>query len=51
MAATRKTDKKADGFTAEERPAMKERTKEAKAAKGAKKVDGTYVVVGLRLSF
>jgi uncharacterized protein YdhG (YjbR/CyaY superfamily) len=48
MAATRKSakgstqsDTDADGFTAEERAAMKERVKEMKAAKGGKKVDGT----------
>ncbi len=34
-----------DGFTAEERAAMKERAKEVKAAKGGKKVDGTAEVL------
>ncbi len=52
MAATRKSakgstqsDTDADGFTAEERAAMKERAKEVKAAKGGKKVDGTAEVL------
>ncbi len=52
MAATRKSsegsigsDTDADGFTAEERAAMKERAKEMKAAKGGKKVDGTAEVL------
>lgn len=34
-----------DRFTAEERAAMKERSKEMKAAKGGKKVDGTAAVM------
>ena len=34
-----------DGFTAEERAAMRERAKEMKAAKGGKKVDGTAEVL------
>ena len=52
MPATRKLAKggtqsgaKADGFTTEERAAMKERAKEVKAAKGGKKVDGTAEVL------
>jgi len=52
MAATRKTakgstqsDTDAEGFTADERAAMKERAKEVKAAKGGKKVDGTAEVL------
>jgi uncharacterized protein YdhG (YjbR/CyaY superfamily) len=52
MAATSKpargstqSDTAADGFTAEERAAMKERAKEMKAAKGGKKVDGTTEVL------
>ena len=52
MAATRKSakgstqsDTDADGFTAEERAAMKERAKEVKVAKGGKKVDGTAEVL------
>ncbi len=52
MAATRKSpkdstarDRDADGFTAEERAAMKERAKEMKAAKGGKQVDGTAEVL------
>ena len=52
MAATGKpakgstqSDTAADGFTAEERAAMKERAKETKAAKGGKKVDGTAEVL------
>lgn len=52
MATTRKSAKgstqsgtDADGFTAEERAAMKERAKELKAAKGGKKVDGTAEVL------
>jgi len=52
MAATSKSAKGSiqsnadtDGFTAEERAAMKERAKEMKAAKGGKKVDGTAEVL------
>ncbi len=52
MAATGKpakgstqSDAEAAGFTAEERAAMKERTKELKAARGGKKVDGTAEVL------
>jgi uncharacterized protein YdhG (YjbR/CyaY superfamily) len=50
MAATPKSAKgstRSDvgGFTAEERAAMRERAKEAKAAKGGKKVDGTAEVL------
>jgi hypothetical protein len=51
MAATRKStkgtqpDTDPDGFTAEERSAIKERAKEMKATKGGKKVDGTAEVV------
>jgi uncharacterized protein YdhG (YjbR/CyaY superfamily) len=52
MAATRKPAKGSaqsetdgDGFSAEERGAMKERAKEMKAAKGGKKADGTAAVL------
>ena len=50
MAATGKSAKGgkqsgADGFTAEERVAMKEHAKEMKAAKSGKKVDGTAEVL------
>ena len=52
MAATSKSAKGSiqsnadtDGFTAEERAAMKERAKEMKAAKGGKKIDGTAEVL------
>ena len=34
-----------NGFTAEERAAMKERVREARAAKGGKKIDGTAAVL------
>jgi len=34
-----------DGFTADERTAMRERAKEVKAARGGKKVDGTVEVL------
>ena len=37
---------KGESFTAEERAAMKERAKEAKAARSGKKVDGTAEVLG-----
>jgi uncharacterized protein YdhG (YjbR/CyaY superfamily) len=39
------SDTEAGGFTAEERAAMKERAKEAKAAKSGKKADGTADVL------
>jgi len=39
------SDTDADGFTAEERAAMKERAKETKATKGGKKVDGAAEVL------
>ncbi len=39
------SDTEAQGFTAEERAAMKERAKETKAAKSGKKVDGTADVL------
>ncbi len=39
------SDTDAEGFSAEERAAMKERAKETKAAKGGKKVDGTAAVL------
>jgi len=52
MAATRKSARsstqsntEADGFTVEERAAMKERAKEIKAAKSRKTVDGTAEVL------
>jgi uncharacterized protein YdhG (YjbR/CyaY superfamily) len=50
MATTRKsatgsTQSDTDGYTAEERAAMKERAKEMKAAKSGKKVDGTAEVL------
>jgi uncharacterized protein YdhG (YjbR/CyaY superfamily) len=52
MAATRKSAQgsnrsgtDANGFTAEERGAMKERSRELKAAKGGKRVDGTAEVL------
>ncbi len=53
MAATSKSTKGStqsqtdpDGFTSEERAAMKERTKEVKRAKSGKKTDGTADVLG-----
>lgn len=39
------TNKDSDGFTDEERAAMKERTKEMKAARSGKKADGTADVL------
>lgn len=45
MAASGKSTKSSGGFSAEERAAMKERTKEVKAAKSGKKVDGTADVL------
>lgn len=52
MTGTRKTvkgstqsDIDAEGFTAEERAAMRERAKETKAAKRGKKADGTAEVL------
>jgi uncharacterized protein YdhG (YjbR/CyaY superfamily) len=46
--ATKSTKSKSDGFTAEERAAMKERAAELRAEgkKGAKKADGLQAVLG-----